>query len=840
MFHGPWSRMLVCALALAVVGPLAATMDGQEKRDPVDRPDASRKPDATQKQESAKKADSEPKSNPVRKPDFARYQARGNGSMPLIHDWSTRHVIYTGGYTAEQAEKMAKDPRAYAAFLAHGMERRHHEPKEPHPSARHETLQRDWRVSLGTATLQQWQAAFPAKYSFDVNAPPNCTNDFVVFPVGGNTGSSRAEVTGTFTNDPVIGQTTSITITPTGLSPVTLILTAGATNAGTTFAVSGTNNTAADAANLAAAVNRNLSSVGVDEIAAFASSSALGVEALTAGTGVTLTVASSLSNFSWGSVAAGGNGSQANIVGLNNLYAGSGSPFCSGYTYPTFTFSYAAGEGPVQTSPVLSLDGTKIAFVENNSSLGAVLHVLTLGTGTEHGSCANNGTAAPTCATAPFIPGTFRSTATDYMLPLGVLAKFIQPTDDYVSSPFVDYSNDVLYVGDNEGNLFSVSPVFGSGTPALRSGFPVAVSFLNALSSPVVDVGSTGNIFVEDSSSNLYSVASDGGVEGFIALGYNDVQGEDGPIVDSTNRVGYVVSGCNTRAGGTGFSVVDQFSTTATGSPGLLGTANLNTSWCSGGPAIYNVTPDNNYYTKGISSSIPANNGELLVAYLNSANGDLAQLQFTSGTLNTTPEYFDTDNGGFGPGDSFSPLTEFYGNDQAYPIGTVTQSGNTVTVTTTANAFVSNQIVVISGVGTGTGGCTSAAANAIVGEQTIAVTSPTSFTFTIPDNATIGGANGSCTLASPLATGPTQDYLFVGSPVNFGEVFSFNLPLASATQTASATNTSSVFGDTGGIIVDNDSSDGQASSIYFLTQGSAVTCGAASVCAVKLTQAGLN
>src|ERR1700722_4313273 len=121
MFRGSWSRMLVCAVALAVVGPLAATMDGQERRDLVDRPDASRKPDATQKQESAK-ADSEAKTNPVAKPDFARYQARGNGSMPLIHDWSTRHVIYTGGYTAEQAERMAKDPRAYAAFLAHGME----------------------------------------------------------------------------------------------------------------------------------------------------------------------------------------------------------------------------------------------------------------------------------------------------------------------------------------------------------------------------------------------------------------------------------------------------------------------------------------------------------------------------------------------------------------------------------------------------------------------------------------------------------------------------------------------------------------------------------------------
>ena len=141
------------------------------------------------------------------------------------------------------------------------------------------------------------------------------------------------------------------------------------------------------------------------------------------------------------------------------------------------------------------------------------------------------------------------------------------------------------------------------------------------------------------------------------------------------------------------------------------------------------------------------------------------------------------------PPPSFSPLTEFYGDDQAYTIGTVTQSGNTVTVTTAANEFVSNQIVVISGVEAGTGGCTSAAANAIGREQTVTVTSPTTFTFTSTVNATIGGANGSCNVTSALATGPTQDYLFFSS--TRPEVFTFALPLSGATQTATATNTTS-------------------------------------------------
>jgi hypothetical protein len=66
-------------------------------------------------------------------------------------------------------------------------------------------------------------------------------------------------------------------------------------------------------------------------------------------------------------------------------------------------------------------------------------------------------------------------------------------------------------------------------------------------------------------------------------------------------------------------------------------------------------------------------------------------------------------------------------------------------------------------------------------------------------------------------------------------MFAFDLPLSSATQTPAATNTTSVgtggsIGGEGGIIVDNDSNDGQASSIYFSVSG----------LAVKLTQAGLN
>jgi hypothetical protein len=79
---------------------------------------------------------------------------------------------------------------------------------------------------------------------------------------------------------------------------------------------------------------------------------------------------------------------------------------------------------------------------------------------------------------------------------------------------------------------------------------------------------------------------------------------------------------------------------------------------------------------------------------------------------------------------------------------------------------------------------------------------------------------------------------------NPAELYTFLLPnsllVASGAAPASvATNTTDVAGGTSGIIVDNDSTGGQASSIYFGTLATSTTiCGTtATYCAVKLTQA---
>ena len=66
-----------------------------------------------------------------------------------------------------------------------------------------------------------------------------------------------------------------------------------------------------------------------------------------------------------------GSATQANIIAYDNIYSG-----CSG-TVPSVYWSYHTGGGSVVTSPVISLDGTKVAFIETGAPSGsATLRIL--------------------------------------------------------------------------------------------------------------------------------------------------------------------------------------------------------------------------------------------------------------------------------------------------------------------------------------------------------------------------------------------------------------------------------------------------------------------------------
>ena len=211
--------------------------------------------------------------------------------------------------------------------------------------------------------------------------------------------------------------------------------------------------------------------------------------------------------------------------------------------------------------------------------------------------------------------------------------------------------------------------------------------------------------------------------------------------------------------------------------------------------------------------------------------------------MQTTPPNNDKPQMGTNPS-PMSPLTEFF-NTETFNITAVTASTTVVTVTAN-NTLAANDLVTLAGViANAPNNCTPTDIAAINGGmQTVVSATPTNFAFdtTIPTATTGPG----CTVTGATATwGP--DYLFVGVNENPSAVYSLLLPSSLLVAQGDppnnpVTNTTDAVGGTSGIVVDNDSTAGQASSIYFGTLATSTTvCGSSAVfCAVKLTQSGLQ
>ncbi len=818
---------------------------------------------------------------------FAQGFARPDGSIPVPIDWSSRHVIFTGGYTPEQAVNTWNEPRAYAQWLLHGnappdsgLVPWHRTLRDPGRRRPRGDMRRDWAVSLGAGGVAQ--GMWPAKYSFDVNATPSCTADFVVFPINASTGNTRSQVVGTFSTTVVAGAgTVKFTVTPTGGTAVSLSLTASTTtNTGTDFEVSttaGAAGAASNATNLAAAINRNLSGTALDRIVAIAStaSHAVTVYTLTPGTRVALTVPATVTALTWAAVTAGTNGLQANIVAFNHLYSGSGASQC-GLTNPEFIFSYASGVGPVATSPGLSVGGAEVAYVENDPNIGAILHVLTFGSGsTEYGTSAgctgnnNGGTTLPTCATSPVIPGsTSGSTATDFMLPLGLVAAntatAVAGAADSFSSPFTDYANDTTYVGDNNGYLYAITPTF-KGTPAYAGNFPVHVNATVPASATPSAVTATTSV-VTVTVNNSLSIGELVTITGVSANGTHCSAGDatainglqipittsttqltfDATIPTATTGAGCTVTGATVTQGSNFLSspVVDVGNTgnifigdsssnfyeiTPTGvieaTLALGVSGGTNQGLINGGirdGAILDSTNSVGYVVSACSPNTSAASGETDTG--TAGNPGLVQFAFTSNTLTSVTIT------GLDSGANQSCTTA------NFPLYAPTPDNRYFTLGIGSATEANNGEII--GASSGTGG------------QQL---KPFSFVSSVLQPAPLGkpqlGNNAS--VMSPLTefynASAGVDYLFVGVNANPTELYTIALPnpleiAQGVAPAALATNTADVAGGTSGIIVDNDSTDAQASSIYFGTLATSTTiCGnTAAYCAVKLTQAALQ
>jgi hypothetical protein len=551
----------------------------------------------------------------------------GDHHRGIVQDWSGHHVAYARFGPLKSLLAAQEDPRAIdawqAAFRKDWNRWKHQGPRTV------TTEHRDWSIGLGTGTTAA--SMYPAKYNFSPTATPDCTNDYVVFPVN---------------------------------------------VAGTT--------------------------------------------------------------------------GQPNIVAFNNLYSGgtgvpptAGAGICN-RTPVTFVdtgvaattlWSYAiqgiTGGGSVLTSPSLSIDGAKVAFVETLSGNPAHFHVLAWKSGDGKASNLQS-------VTSPKVISSFTSNApTEGSGTVTDLA--LGTTTDTLSSPFVDFEHDVAYVGNDTGTLYRVKDVFCTVDSSCTGGTPPApsldttwgsggsVSVCSGKLSGAVRDGVTGNIFVGCSDGKLYGFNSTGTslLAGGLAVGDGTAIGGvvDPPMIDAVNGFVYAASIVS------GTEVVVQASTTNLGS---VVTADLGT-----GATTQMHDPDFNdaYFSSGTSS-----NWLLYEMGLNAGGTEIALYGI-----------------GFG-------------------------AGHVMTSGTPADEFV------------------------VTGSEPAEFSPVTEF------------LNGS------------TDQLFVSGLLNSTNFLEFTITTFPTGITAFASEGT---GGTSGIIIDNDSSETQASSMYFGTLGGTNT-------AVKLTQNGLD
>jgi hypothetical protein len=288
-------------------------------------------------------------------------------------------------------------------------------------------------------------------------------------------------------------------------------------------------------------------------------------------------------------VNAAGSSTQPNLVAFNNLYSGTagGTGICNRTAVTNddgvdatvlWSYNVSAIGGAVTTSPVLSWDGntgagsvlgTKVAFVESAPGSPAHFHVLAFKAGDGQDTTDADGlqnTLKPVQITTFVLtdPAAGSGTATD-------LALGADPTGtDTLSSPYVDYTHDYAYVGNDIGVLYRIKDVFcpsyntdagctaGAG-PSLDTswgtGGALTVSACGggALSGAVAD-SVTGDVFVGCQDGHLYGYSSSGAPLGpfphYIVVG--DASGAGGvvvpPVVDSSNGFVYAVAGTNGTA----------------------------------------------------------------------------------------------------------------------------------------------------------------------------------------------------------------------------------------------------------------------------------------------------
>jgi hypothetical protein len=545
------------------------------------------------------------------------------------------------------------------------------------------------------------------------------------------------------------------TLSPTGFSWSNTAGTAGSSTCpslgAATYATSATTSTLAS--NLASSINicnTTFSGIGVT---ATSSGAVVTVAAATGGaTGNSITMADTSAGFAWTNPTLIG-GADAGICNSIN----GGQPQVA-WSYDTHT---GATGGPITTSTVLSLDGSQVIFVESISG-GSVLHILRPNPAAGAGTATDGTVAAPN--TVPtVIDANTDTSVSDWTDCLGgttacMLNLTYTTATNTLSSPFLDYNSNNLYVGDDNGELWQITNVgVTTGITAFPSvGWSSVLHTGNKLTAPVLNYAN-GNVYVGDSSGEVFQVSSAGGP----AITTNTTEFTsitDSPVIDNVTNYVYVYGRhgeVNTSSNG----LLVQFDPSlASPVVGALGTQT------SGTLAQIHMGAFSNEYLNGPDPSY----GFVYVCG-KSAAGAAVLYRF-----------------------GFNSMGVMSSSNSGGPLA-LTTAGGTGDCSPLSEVFNANQ---------GSSG--------------------TDWLFVgVPDDCAFGGATTGCVMSFEI-TGTSST-----TPP---------MPTAAFATGASA-------GGTSGIVVDNISTDGRASSLYFTTLGTPGCSNPSSTstaCAVQFTQAGLQ
>jgi hypothetical protein len=681
-----------------------------------------------------------------------------NGPVHMTTDWSHRHLIFSAPKNLIHAFQLSSNPRYVQQWMRRNAEIQSSAQGWRWRRAHPESLKGDWSMNMGTGA-KVGQGMYPAKFAFSLSTA-TCATDFVVYNTslpGSNTAVAATAV-GSFTAQSAVGSTIKIT---NGVN--TLTMTPGASNANTgvgtgTYVSSAL--IATEGTNLGNAINvaGNGSFVGVRSTGSgggnvfFAA-----ITAGTAGNSITITnSAAPASNFTPASIAfTGGANGQATIMAFNNLY----TVGCTAPT-PQAYWAYTTGNASsAVTSPVISLDGSQVAFVQNAGVVGSLVLLKWKANAADNFNNPTDLTAAPHNVT----PANYRACTAPCMTTMAFSVTG-NPRTDTNSSPFYDYATDNLYVGDTGGRLRKFTNVF-TGTPAQATApWPVTLTGNVGTTSPVFD-HQNGITYIADAGGFLYSVTAAGVVTKSAQVGFS-LGIVDGPVVDMSAGTVYVyvsndsgVGGANTHHSGV-FQFPVGFAANAAGTEKQVGDS-------SGNLRMYSGDFDNTYWNSAGGTA-----GFLYVCGYQAAplTGNqvptLWQIPMAGGTMGTPVP---------GPalttavlnGTSCSPVVEVYNPNAApakdwifmsvvnnavvgAPISCGVAAGCIVSFDVTLGNPITAGTVTV-GHTTVTGGASSITIDNLVGAGTTAGASQVYFTPLGNQPCTTSGGNGGCAIQASQA-----------------------------------------------------------------------------------------